>query len=55
MNKTTKVVINIVAFVAFLSMIIMGQKNIGLPGLGIMLVGLVGLLTQLFLFNKKNK
>jgi hypothetical protein len=55
MNKTIKVVINIVAFVVFLSMIIVGQKHIGIPGLCIMLVGLTGLLTQLFLYNKKNK
>jgi hypothetical protein len=55
MSTTIKIGINIVAFVVFLSMIIIGQKNIGIPGLCTMLVGLIGLLTQLFLYNKKNK
>ncbi|WP_167349593.1 hypothetical protein [Clostridium nigeriense] len=55
MNNMTKIIINIIAFVVFLSMIIIGQRNIGIPGLSIMLVGLTGLLTQLFLYNKKNK
>lgn len=55
MNRITKIVINIIAFIIFLLMIIIGQKHIGIPGLCIMLVGLVGLLTQLFLYNKKNK
>jgi len=55
MNSITKIVINIIAFIVFLSMIIIGQRNIGIPGLCIMLLGLTGLLTQLFLYNKKNK
>ena len=55
MNNIAKIVINIIAFVVFLSMIIIGQKHIGVPGLCMMLVGLTGLLTQLFLYNKKNK
>lgn len=55
MNKVAKIVINIVMFILFLSMIIIGQKNIGIQGLCIMLVGLIGLLTQLFLYNKKNR
>lgn len=55
MNQVVKVVINIVVFILFLSMVILGQKNIGVAGLCIQLVGLIGLLTQLFLFNKKNK
>ena len=55
MNSVTKIIINIIAFVVFLSMIILGQKNIGIPGLSVMLVGLIGLLTQLFLYNRKHK
>lgn len=55
MNKVTRIVINVVAFIVFLMMIILGQKNIGIKGLAVMLFGLTGLLTQLFLFNKRNK
>jgi len=55
MEQGVKIVINIVVFIVFLSMIILGQRNIGVPGLCIQLVGLIGLLTQLFVFNKKNK
>lgn len=55
MNMAVKVTTNIVAFIVFLSMIVLGQKNISVAGLGTMLVGLTGLLTQLFLYNKQNK
>lgn len=55
MSTAVKITINIVAFIVFLLMIIIGQKHIGIPGLCAMLVGLIGLLTQLFLYNRKNK
>ena len=55
MNGIIRIIINIIAFIVFLSMIIIGQRYIGIPGLCIMLVGLIGLLTQLFLYNKRNK
>ena len=49
------IVINVVAFIVFLTMIILGQKDIGIKGLAVMLIGLTGLLTQLFLYNRRNK
>ncbi|MBU5455653.1 DUF6903 family protein [Caproiciproducens sp. MSJ-32] len=55
MSTAVKITINIIAFIVFLGMIIVGQKNIGVPGLCVMLAGLTGLLTQLFLYNKKHK
>lgn len=55
MSIATKIGINIIAFIVFLAMIIIGQKHIGIAGLCVMLVGLTGLLTQLFLYNRKNK
>lgn len=55
MNNVIRIVINVVAFIVFLTMIILGQKDIGIKGLAVMLIGLTGLLTQLFLYNKRNK
>lgn len=53
MNHTVKVIIKCIVFVVCLALIIMGQKNIGITGLTMELVGLVGLLVLLFLYNKK--
>ncbi|GAA0749443.1 DUF6903 family protein [Clostridium sartagoforme] len=55
MSTVAKIGINIIAFIVFLAMIIIGQKHIGIPGLCTMLIGLTGLLTQLFLYNRRNK
>lgn len=56
MDKTMQLIgraINIILFVAFLTMIIVGQKQTGYGNLLMMLAGLVGLLSLLYLYNKK--
>ncbi|WMC94053.1 DUF6903 family protein [Kineothrix sp. MB12-C1] len=56
MDKTMQLigrVINIILFVTFLTMIIVGQKQTGYGNLLMMLGGLVGLLSLLYLYNKK--
>ncbi len=55
MNNTIKGIIAAIVFVVCLGLVIVGQKNISLAGLGMELVGLVGLLTLLFLYNRKYK
>lgn len=47
------VVIKLIIGVLCLSLIIFGQKNIGLTGSGLMLLGLAGLLALLYSYNKK--
>ena len=42
-------------FIVCLAMIIIGQKNISEAGLGMELIGLVGLLTLLFIYNHRYK
>lgn len=53
MNKKIEVVLQIVAFIVFMSLIIIGQKTVGVGYLGMMLVGLAGLMVQLYLYNRK--
>lgn len=55
MNHTVKNIIMIVAFVVSLALIIIGQRNISAQGLCMELVGLVGLLTLLFVYNHQYK
>lgn len=59
MNETTKKVITgIIVFVIFVvcvSLIVIGQKNVGLPWLCMMLLGLAGLVFLLWLYNRKYK
>lgn len=43
----------IIVFVVCLALILMGQKNISATGLLMELAGLVGLLTLLFLYNRR--
>ena len=53
MNKNLTALLNVVAFIFFMALIIVAQKQTGPEYLGIMLVGLVGLMVQLYLYNKK--
>ena len=52
MNKIIKALLAVVVFVVCVGLIIYGQKNIGVNGLCIMLVGLVGLLGLLYTDNR---
>lgn len=53
MNNAVKIIIKSIVFIVCLGLIIVGQKNISLTGLAMELIGLVGLLVLLFLYNKK--
>lgn len=55
MNEKIRNLIMVIVFVVCLALIIIGQKNIGVPGLIMELVGVVGLLTLLFIYNNKYK
>ena len=55
MQGKIRALIMAVVFIVCLALIIIGQKNIGVPGLSMELVGLVGLLTLLFIYNNKYK
>lgn len=53
-NKGTNIIM-IVLFFVFLGMIIWAQKTVSVRNLMIEIVGLTGLLTLLFLYNRKHK
>lgn len=55
MNRTVINLIMILVFVVCLGLIIYGQKNIGITGLLLELIGLIGLLTLLFIYNRRYK
>lgn len=57
MNKFSKkeVIIMTILFFVFLLMIIVAQKHVSLTNLMIEIVGLAGLLTLLFYYNRKFK
>lgn len=44
-----------ILFFVFLAMIIIAQRSVSVTNLGIELVGLAGLLTLLYIYNKKYK
>ncbi|MHC5250127.1 DUF6903 family protein [Enterococcus sp. HY326] len=48
-----KTIIKVILFFVFLAMMIMGQKHVGYPGLGVMMLGLIGLLGLLWDYNRK--
>ena len=50
MNSAVRNIIMAVVFVVCLALVIIGQKNISGTGLAMQLVGLVGLLTELFIY-----
>ncbi len=56
--ENVKWVKNLVSFIAFcgsMFLVFYGQKNIGYTGLTLQVVGLLGLLTLLYLYNRKFK
>lgn len=55
MSSTVRNVIMAVIVVICLALVIVGQKNIGVPGLIMEVVGLIGLLTVLFFYNRRFK
>lgn len=54
-TNVVKNIIMAVLFFVFLGMIIIGQRTVGLANLGLELVGLVGLLVQLHIYNRRYK
>ncbi len=55
MSNVVRNIILLVVFIVCITLIIIGQKNIGATGLVMELVGLIGLLVLLFLYNRKYK
>ncbi|WP_346663866.1 hypothetical protein [uncultured Merdimonas sp.] len=55
MSNVVRNVIMIIVFIACLALIFIGQKNISATGLGMELLGLVGLLVLLFIYNRRYK
>lgn len=55
MSSTMKNIIMGIVAIVCLALIVIGQKNISSSGLMMELVGLIGLLTILFLYNRRYK
>ncbi len=48
-----KIMIYILVFIVSMALIINGQRNIGAQGLLIQLCGLIGLIAEVYFYNKK--
>ena len=55
MNNTVRNLIMGIVFIVCLALIIIGQRNISVTGLVMEIVGLIGLLTLLFVYNRRYK
>ena len=59
MNERTKgilkTVLAAILFVVCVVLVVVGQRNVGLQGLLVMLLGLAGLILLLYLYNRKFK
>ncbi len=59
MNETIKNylrnLIMLIVFIVGLGLVVVGQKHIGAPGLGLMLLGLAMMICLLWLYNRKYK
>lgn len=57
-EQTKKLIIGILVAVVFcvcIALVVVGQRHIGLAGLGIEMLGLAGLLLLLWLYNRQYK
>ena len=52
--KTLIVVLKVILLCFFVGLIVIGQKNIGYSGLGMMVFGLCGILFLLYSYNKSH-
>ncbi|HCL01611.1 MAG TPA: hypothetical protein DHW61_04220 [Lachnoclostridium phytofermentans] len=52
MIKKIKIIIAVFFLIIFLSLIVLGHNTIGYTGLGQMMIGLIGILILLFIYNK---
>lgn len=59
MNERTKGILKtalaVIFFIVCVALVVVGQRNIGPQGLLVMLLGLVGLILLLYLYNRKFK
>ncbi|MEK3751662.1 MULTISPECIES: DUF6903 family protein [Paenibacillus] len=55
MSNPLRNLLMLIVFIFALVLVIIGQKNIGAPGLGIMLLGLALLIGLLWFYNRKFK
>lgn len=46
-------IIYLVIFIVCIALLVLGQRNIGVEGLLVMLVGLAGILGLMYIYNKK--
>lgn len=54
-EKVLGIILKGICLVVFVGLVILGQKNIGYPGLCTMLAGLAGILLLLYHYNNKYK
>lgn len=52
-KKWIVILINLVLFIAFMALVIVGQKTIEVKGLVMQLVGLAGILALIYVYNRK--
>ena len=52
-KKIVSGLIILLVFVVCVALVVIGQKNVGPQGLGLMLIGLAGLVVLLWLYNRK--
>jgi len=55
MSSFVRGLILLILFIAGVTLVILGQQNIGAPGLGTMLLGLAMLVSALWFYNRKYK
>lgn len=53
--KALKIIIMLAVFIVCLALVVIGQRNIGPSGLGLMLLGLAGLVSLLWVYNRQYK
>ncbi len=55
MNHTVQNILLLLLFVASVVLVVVGQKNIGYAGLSAELIGLAGVISVLYIYNKRYK
>lgn len=55
MRDNMKNILLMSIFIVSMALIFIGQKNVGYQGLAMEVIGLAGLLTDLYMYNKKFK
>ena len=52
-SNIIKTILSLIAFIVFVALVVIGQKTVGIPNLMMEIVGVIGIMILIYLYNRK--